>query len=120
MNANVPEIRISQAELQPEAGPPDGQRPAETVQVSAIRSFLLSRGNSAIADRGFHWLMVLCAMSIFGIVVLIAAELVVRSKLAWASFGLDFFYKAYIDTYSNQPMYWDPVNGHFSALPFLY
>jgi phosphate transport system permease protein len=64
--------------------------------------------------------MVLCALSIFGIVVLIASELVVRSRLAWNSFGLDFFYKAYVDTYSNQPMYWDPVNGHFSALPFLY
>jgi phosphate transport system permease protein len=88
--------------------------------VSGIRSFLLARGNSALADQGFHWLMVLCAMSIFGIVVLIATELVLRSRLAWGSFGLDFFYKAYIDTYSGQTMYWDPVNGHFSALPFLY
>ena len=87
---------------------------------SAIRTFLLTRGNSAIADRGFHWLMVLCALSIFGIVVLIAAELVLRSRLAWGQFGLDFFYKAYIDTYTGMPMYWDPVNGHFSALPFLY
>ena len=89
-------------------------------EVSAIRTFLLARGNSALADRGFHWLMVLCALSIFGIVVLIASELVVRSQLAWGKFGLDFFYKAYIDTYTNQPLYWDPVNGHFSALPFLY
>jgi phosphate transport system permease protein len=64
--------------------------------------------------------MVLCALSIFGIVVLIAFELVKRSQLAWGKFGLDFFYKAFIDTYSKQPMYWDPVNGHFSALPFLY
>jgi phosphate transport system permease protein len=118
----VPEIHISQAEFLPESGPLDGQSSAEPVpqQVSAIRRFLLSRGNSAIADRGFHWLMVLCALSIFGIVVLIASELVVRSRLAWSSFGLDFFYKAFIDTYTNQPMYWDPVNGHFSALPFLY
>jgi phosphate transport system permease protein len=64
--------------------------------------------------------MVLCALSIFGIVVLIATELVVRSRLAWGTFGLDFFYKAYVETYTNQPIYWDPVNGHFSALPFLY
>src|SRR5271157_4529890 len=120
MNANVPEIRISQAELQPEAGPPDGQRPAETVQVSAIRSFLLARGNSAIADRGFHWLMVLCALSIFGIVVLIAIELVVRSQLAWKSFGFQFFFSAFVDPETKLPMYWDPVNGHFSALPFVY
>ena len=24
------------------------------------------------------------------------------------------------DPYSGQPTYWDPVNGHFSALPFVY
>jgi len=120
--AQVPEIRISHAQLAPEAGSPGEQPPVEPVQqqVSAIRAYLLSRGNSALADRGFHWLMVLCALSIFGIVVLIASELVVRSKLAWGQFGLDFFYKAYIDTYTGKPMYWDPVNGHFSALPFLY
>jgi phosphate transport system permease protein len=106
----------------PEPASPEEQQPVEALppRASAIRSFLLARGNSAIADRGFHWLMVLCALSIFGIVVLIATELVVRSRLAWNSFGLDFFYKAFVDTYTNQPMYWDPVNGHFSALPFLY
>ena len=85
-----------------------------------MRRFLLARGNSALADRGFHWLMVLCALSIFGIVVLIATELVKGSHLAWSSFGFDFFFKAFIDPVSKQPNYWDPVNGHFSALPFLY
>jgi phosphate transport system permease protein len=120
--AQVPEIRISQAQLLPESGSPGEPAPAGAGprQPSPIRSFLLSRGNSALADRGFHWLMVLCALSIFGIVVLIASELVIRSRLAWGQFGLDFFYKAFVDTYTNQPMYWDPVNGHFSALPFLY
>jgi phosphate transport system permease protein len=118
----VPEIRLSQAQLLPEPASPQERPPAESVprETSPIRAFLLSRGNSAIADRGFHWLMVLCALSIFGIVVLIASELVQRSRMAWGSFGLDFFYKAFVDTYTNQPMYWDPVNGHFSALPFLY
>jgi phosphate transport system permease protein len=118
----VPEIRISHAQLQPEPGSPHGQRPAENAQAedSVIRKFLLSRGNSATADRGFHWLMVLCALSIFGIVVLIATELVVRSQLAWSKFGFDFFFKAFIDPDTKLPMYWDPVNGHFSALPFLY
>jgi len=120
--AQVPEIHIPQVQLPPEAGFAGEQPLAEEAprETSAIRAFLLSRGNSALADRGFHWLMVLCALSIFGIVVLIASELLVRSKLAWGQFGLDFFYKAYIDTYSGKPMYWDPVNGHFSALPFLY
>ena len=116
------EIRISQVQFQPEPEIPHGQGPKERVtgEASAIRSFLLARGNSAVADRGFQWLMVLCALSIFGIVVLIATQLILLSKLAWGRFGLDFFYKAYVDTYSGQPMFWDPVNGHFSALPFIY
>jgi phosphate transport system permease protein len=119
MTVQVPEMRA--VSVPPPSGPgaPEEQ-PAAPPEASAIRTFLLSRGDSALADRGFHWLMTLCALSIFGIVALIACELVVRSKLAWHSFGLDFFYKVYVDTYSNQPLYWDPVNGHFSALPFLY
>ncbi len=64
--------------------------------------------------------MVLSALSIFGIVVLIAMELVLRSQLAWSQFGFSFFFSAFIDPYTKLPMYWDPVNGHFSALPFLY
>jgi len=118
----VPETRTPQPALQPEPSSAGIPSPAEAsaAEIAGIRGYLLSRGNSAVADRGFHWLMVLCALSIFGIVVLIASELLVRSKLAWGQFGLDFFYKAYIDTYSGKPMYWDPVNGHFSALPFLY
>src|ERR1035437_3681176 len=116
--AQVPEIRINQSQLPPEPGSP-GEQPSAG-EVSAIRAFLLSRGNSAIADRGFHWLMVLCALSIFGIVALIATELVLRSDLVWKKFGFAFFYKADFDSYTHLPMYWDPVNGHFSALPFIY
>lgn len=85
-----------------------------------IRNFLLSRGNSALADRGFRWLMVLCGFSIFGIVILIALELVLRSNMAWSAFGLRFFYTADVDPTTHLPLYWDPVNGHFSAVPFIY
>jgi len=73
-----------------------------------------------MADRGFHWLMVLCAFSIFGIVVLIAIELVMRSQLSWAAFGLKFFTSSFTDPDTHLKSYWDPVNGHFSALPFIY
>ncbi|KAA6465488.1 phosphate ABC transporter permease subunit PstC [Acidobacteria bacterium AB60] len=64
--------------------------------------------------------MLLCALSIFGIVVLIASELVLRSDLAWKAFGIHFFFNAETDSYTHLPLYWDPVNGHFSALPFVY
>ncbi len=120
--AQVPEIRIHQSQLVSEPGSPGESPSAQPAQQenSVIRSFLLSRGNSAWADRGFHWLMVLCALSIFGIVVLIAFELVQSSSDVWNQFHFSFFFKAYFDPYTGLPNYWDPVNGHFSALPFVY
>ena len=118
----MPEIRISQVQFQPESGPADGPGAANAapVEASAIRQYLLSRGNSAWTDRIFHWLMVVCALSIFGIVVLIAGELTVHSKMAWSTFGLEFFTRTFQDSYTGQPNYWDPVNSHFSALPFIF
>ncbi len=122
MTIQVPEIRVSQAQSSSESGSPVPKRPPHSSphETSEIRQYLLSRGNSAIADRGFHWLMVLCALSIFGIVLLIATELMRRSNLAWNKFGFQFFYRADHDPITHQPLYWDPVNGHFSALPFIY
>jgi phosphate transport system permease protein len=119
---NVPEIHISQSAIQTEPSPGDKQpaKAAAPAEASAIRRFLQGRGNSAVADRGFHWLMVLCALSIFAIVVLIATELVRGSQLSWAKSGIAFFVSAFVDPDNKLPMYWDPVNGHFSALPFVY
>jgi phosphate transport system permease protein len=122
----VPEIRTSQSAIENQTSPQpssgEGRPPAQPArgEVSAIRGFLLSRGNSAIADRGFRWLMVFCALTIFAIVVLIATELVRSSHLTWARFGLHFFFSSFIDPDTKLPMYWDPVNGHFSALPFVF
>lgn len=119
MSVNVPEIRIAQVPLPPEpAAQPE--TPAAPAPISAVRRFLLERGNSAVADRSFAWLMLACALSIFGIVALIATELVMRSQLAWHKFGLAFFYKSFLDPDTHLPQYWDPVNEHFSALPFIY
>ena len=77
---------------------------------SAVRAYLLSRGNSSGADRAFSSLMMLCAISIFGIVLLILFELVSRSRLTIEKFGFGFFFGSA----------WDPVNGNFGALPFIY
>jgi len=90
-------------------------------EASDVRKFLMTRGNSAFADRIFRVLMVLCGLSIFGIVLLILSELMLRSSLAWHNFGLRFFFMAPAqDPGSGQTSFWDPVNGHFSALPFIY
>jgi phosphate transport system permease protein len=97
-----------------------GSAGAGAEEHSAVRRFLLARGNSAIADRAFRTLMVLCALSIFAIVALIATELVQSSQLTLHGFGLRFFWKSYFDPVTGLPSYWDPVNGYFSALPFVY
>jgi len=54
--------------------------------------------------------MLMCACSIFAIVALIASELIARSQLTLTKFGIKFFF----DTA------WDPVNGNFGALPFVF
>jgi phosphate transport system permease protein len=54
--------------------------------------------------------MLLCALSIFAIVGLIATELVIHSQLTLHKFGLKFFVGSA----------WDPVNANFGALPFIY
>ena len=77
---------------------------------SEIRNYLLNRGNSAWADGSFRWLMILCAISIFFIVALIAFELVVRSQLTINKFGLSFFFKTA----------WNPIRNNYGALPFIY
>jgi phosphate transport system permease protein len=87
---------------------------------STIRRYLLARGNSAFADRLFKVVMLLCALSIFLIVALIAYQLIDKSHLNWAQSGLKFFYTAAKDPVTGQPVYWDPVNGNFSAIPFIY
>ena len=120
MTANTPEIRLGQIEVKAAAASSEAGETEAPAAPSEVRKHLLSRGDSSLADASFHWLMVLSALTIFGIVLLIAAELWLRSRLAWDKFGLSFFFKSYIDTYTGLPNYWDPVNGHFSALPFIY
>ena len=65
---------------------------------------------SRFADRAFLGITILSALSVLGIVVLIAYELVISSKLSLHAFGLKFFYSSD----------WDPVAGEFGALPFIY
>jgi phosphate transport system permease protein len=122
VNVNVPDIRISQAQFQPEPDPLDGQAQAEALpaEASAVRKFLLSRGSSSIADRLFSWLMLMCGLSIFAIVALIALELVKGSQLTWHKFGFSFFYQVFTDPDTHLTTFWDPVNQFFSARPFVY
>jgi len=122
VNAKVPDIHISQAQFQPEPDSTSGQALAEIApaEPSAVRKYLLSLGSSANTDRAFAWLMLLCGLSIFAIVALIAFELVVRSQLSLHKFGLGFFYQVFTDPDTHMQTFWDPVNSYFGARPFIY
>ncbi|MBE7182585.1 MAG: phosphate ABC transporter permease subunit PstC, partial [Terriglobus roseus] len=79
-------------------------------QETGIRSFLASRGSGRVVDRSFAVLMLLGALSLFVIMVLIVWILVQDSNLSIHAFGMHFF--------ANRN--WDPVNGDFGALPFIF
>jgi phosphate transport system permease protein len=76
---------------------------------SPIRKYLNSRGSGDMADKAFIGLMLVCALSIFGIVLFILTILILRSKLTLHQFGFHFFLHSA----------WDPVSGDFGALPFI-
>ena len=66
--------------------------------------------SSRMPDLVFRVLIALAALSVFIIVVLIVYELIQNSKLSLHEFGISFFYREN----------WDPVNGDFGALSFIY
>src|SRR6266849_935830 len=102
MNGSLLKARYQQ---DPAAAPPSPV--AETTQVPRRKIYLKS---SRFADAGFRYLMLGCALSVLAIVVLIVRELIIRSTLSLHAFGLKFFFR----------QAWDPVNGDFGALPFIY
>ena len=77
---------------------------------SPIRQYLRARGNGGLADRTFAAVMLVCALSIFAIVLFILTILLVRSRMSLAQFGFGFFTRSA----------WNPVTGDFGALPFIY
>jgi phosphate transport system permease protein len=78
--------------------------------VSPIRAFLNNRGSGRLADSSFAALMLVCACSIFVIVLFIFTVLIRNSHLSLVAFGWKFFTREA----------WDPVAGDFGALPFIY
>jgi phosphate transport system permease protein len=84
--------------------------PKEPIGSSPIRAFLNSRGSGQLADNTFAALMLICALSIFVIVLFIFVILILRSRPSLHAFGLKFFFHTA----------WDPVSGDFGAFPFIY
>ena len=95
-----------------EASPPPGaSEPAPQGGASSpIRQFLMSRSSGKAADNVFSALMLVCAFSIFAIVLFILSILIARSQLSIHQFGFKFFTRSA----------WDPVSGDFGAFPFIF
>jgi len=96
---------------------PATMAPGKTFQAAAsfgppspVRAFLQQRGSGQVADTAFSAVMLICALSIFAIVLFIASILIARSHLSLVQFGWKFFTR----------QAWDPVSGDFGALPFIY
>ncbi len=77
---------------------------------SPIRDFLRQRGSGRVADNTFAAVMLVCACSIFAIVLFIFGILVIHSRPSLVAFGWKFFTRSA----------WDPVSGDFGALPFIF
>jgi phosphate transport system permease protein len=86
-----------------------GTTPPET-EPSAIRDYLSKRGSGRLADSTFSVVMLICALSIFAIVLFIFYILISTSKLSLIQFGWRFFTREA----------WDPVSGDFGALSFIF
>jgi phosphate transport system permease protein len=94
----------------PAAFAPDSMLPPGDSPPSPIRDFLRKRGSGSVADNSFAAVMLLCACSIFAIVLFIFGILVLHSRPTLVAFGWKFFTR----------QAWDPVSGDFGALPFIY
>src|SRR5919201_456117 len=97
------------------AAPQSPPRPVLSVSkgsiVAKVRGFREKpRAWSKFADDAFKVLLLLCALSVLGILSLICYELITQSHLSIAQFGLKFFLGEN----------WDPVAGDFGAFPFIY
>jgi len=100
-----PVLRVPTVALERDPVSPEGDG-----SPSVIRDFLSKRGSGSFADNSFAAVMLLCALSIFAIVLFILGILVLHSHLSLAQFGWKFFTR----------QAWDPVSGDFGALPFIF
>ncbi|MGF7180276.1 phosphate transport system permease protein [Tunturiibacter psychrotolerans] len=96
--------------MSPPAASADVAPAVAGITLSPIRDYLSKRGSGRLADNSFAAVMLICACSIFAIVLFIFGILVMHSRLSLAQFGWKFF----------TTQGWDPVSGDFGALPFIY
>ncbi len=92
-------------------GGPEGEGGDKSIVQPRIRRLSARSGWLSMAtESGFRWLMLACSLAILLILALFFRELWVHSRLSLAKFGIRFF----------SGRTWDPVDGDFGALAFIY
>jgi len=82
-----------------------------TTQAESNSAVLPERsGGEKTADRGFVWLALIMALSVAGILILIAIEVGIEALPAIREFGLNFLVNSA----------WNPVKDEYGALPMIY
>jgi phosphate transport system permease protein len=76
----------------------------------SLQNSFLSGRKSGFVSFLFKYGVLLIALSILGVTLLLAVQLVIHSRLPIEKFGFSFFWRTV----------WDPVGEQFGALPFLY
>lgn len=88
----------------------DASVPDQPGETSPVRKLLNQSSTGGAADVFFRGLVLCAGLSILAVVALVVTELVTESRLSLKEFGWQFF------TSTD----WDPVQGLFGALPFIY
>jgi phosphate transport system permease protein len=86
------------------------ESPALTVNAKSAARVLGHTSSGELADKTFHFVMLLCAAAVLVTLVLIVYELAINSSLSWHAFGFGFL----------RGRDWNPVEDQFGALPFIY
>jgi phosphate transport system permease protein len=81
-----------------------------TVQTTELRRKLNRAGTGRVADQILIYVIGACAAGILLLVIAIAVSMVIGSAPTIGAFGLGFLVT----------QTWDPINGQFGALPFVY
>src|SRR4051794_30190797 len=107
---SVPEPRSSHSPGGVEEPDTSEPVPAHSKDLKVVPKSRLGARESALADRVFKGIVILCAVAVLAIVGLIVVELLHESRLSMHMFGFKFLVK----------QTWDPVAEDFGALPFIY
>src|SRR3984885_3078127 len=111
MNSSQPLGEVSKpVSSMPKLAKVDTERQKRTPTAALAKIRDSHPSSSRVPDSVFRIIILLSAISVFAIVVLVVWELVSKSQLSLHQFGIKFFWGTN----------WDPVNGDFGALPFIF